>query len=136
LNYFLYIFFTFFLLFFQAVSGDLKKDLSICDLCPQLGHKLVASILSGQGHNYVGCITDPGDSFKGITNILVSHVDEKQMRGILKKDITIISLETEETTTSQKSKYASFSFSFSFSLIFFSFLFLFFNFIIKKKETS
>jgi hypothetical protein len=92
----------------------LKKDISICDLCPQLGHKLVASVLSGQGQNYVGCVMDPGDSFKGITNILLSFVDEKKMRSILRKeDMGIISVETEETT-SQKSKYGSFPFFYFF----------------------
>ncbi len=80
---------------------DKDDVLSICDLCPHLGHKLVASILSGQGHNYLGCIMDPGDSFLGISNMLVSFVDEKQMKKYLNKEMGII---FPKETTSQKSR--------------------------------
>jgi len=93
---------------------------------------LVASVLSGQGQNYLGCIMDPSDSFKGIANILLSFVNEKEMRNILKRDMTIISVETEEEKrTSQKSKYGYFSLFFLFSFFFF---FPFFNFILRKRK--
>jgi len=75
---------------------------------------------------------DPGDSFKGIANILLSFVNEKEMRNILKRDMTIISVETEEEKrTSQKSKYGYFSLFFLFSFFFF---FPFFNFILRKRK--
>jgi len=56
--------------------------ISICDLSPQLGHKLVASILVG-GHAYQACILDPGDSFTGISNMIMALVEESKMKHFL-----------------------------------------------------
>jgi len=64
----------------------------------------------------MGCIKDPADSFLGISNMLCSFVDEKQMKTYLNKDISIIFPEME-TISSQKSRLVS--------ILFFIFTFIY-----------
>jgi len=49
----------------------------VCDLSPHLGHKFTASILGD--HDYITYIVDPGDSVKGIKNLLRNFVSSEKL---------------------------------------------------------